>query len=222
MVHLKKVSKTYNGMAGKVPALIDIDLQIAKGESVAIVGKSGSGKSTLLNILSGIDRSEQGEVFVNNSHIHQMNESELAQWRGENVGIVFQSFQLIPTLSALDNVRYPMDLVNIIPKKERMKRAMELLSEVGLADKVKKFPNELSGGEVQRVGIARAIANDPVLILADEPTGNLDTNTGDQIYSLFSKLSQAGKNIIIVTHDMLNTKHFHRTIVMKDGRIQTN
>ncbi|GHN01826.1 ABC transporter ATP-binding protein [Cytophagales bacterium WSM2-2] len=222
MIQLTKVCKTYNGMAGQVPALIDIDIQIQKGESVAIVGKSGSGKSTLLNILSGIDRSDSGEVSIAGSSINTMGEEALARWRGQNVGIVFQSFQLIPTLCAIDNVRYPMDLVKTVPKKTRAERAMHLLAEVGLADKAKKFPNELSGGEVQRVAIARAIANDPLLLLADEPTGNLDSSNGEQIYALFSKLSKAGKNVVVVTHDTVNAKILDRIIRVQDGRIQLN
>jgi putative ABC transport system ATP-binding protein len=219
MIQLKKVNKTYKGMAGDVHALIDTTISIAKGESTVIVGKSGSGKSTLLNIISGIDRAESGEVIINDAALHTLNENELSKWRGKNVGVVFQSFQLMPTLSALDNVLFPMDLVNIIPKNKRKERAKKLLADVGLGDKVNKFPNELSGGEIQRVAIARALANDPPIILADEPTGNLDSKTGDQIYGLFQSLIDMGKNLVIVTHENVSSRNFAKLITIKDGEI---
>ena len=219
MIQLEKVNKIYKGMAGDVHALIDADLTIAKGESTVIVGKSGSGKSTLLNIISGIDRAETGEVIVNGTPLHTLGENELSKWRGKNVGVVFQSFQLIPTLSALDNVLFPMDLVNIIPKKQRRERAKKLLTDVGLGDKVNKFPNELSGGEIQRVAIARSLANDPPIVLADEPTGNLDSKTGDQIYGLFQSLIEMGKNLVIVTHENVGSRNFAKCITIKDGEI---
>jgi putative ABC transport system ATP-binding protein len=219
MIQLKKVNKTYKGMAGDVHALIDTTISIAKGESTVIVGKSGSGKSTLLNIISGIDRAESGEVIINDAPLHTLNENELSKWRGKNVGVVFQSFQLMPTLSALDNVLFPMDLVNIIPKNKRKERAKKLLADVGLGDKVNKFPNELSGGEIQRVAIARALANDPPIILADEPTGNLDSKTGDQIYGLFQSLIDMGKNLVIVTHENVSSRNFAKLITIKDGEI---
>ena len=219
MIQLEKVNKIYKGMAGDVHALIDADLTIAKGESTVIVGKSGSGKSTLLNIISGIDRAETGEVIINGTPLHTLGENELSKWRGKNVGVVFQSFQLIPTLSALDNVLFPMDLVNIIPKKQRRERAKKLLTDVGLGDKVNKFPNELSGGEIQRVAIARSLANDPPIVLADEPTGNLDSKTGDQIYGLFQSLIEMGKNLVIVTHENVGSRNFAKCITIKDGEI---
>ena len=219
MIQLDKVNKIYKGMAGDVHALIDADLTIAKGESTAIVGKSGSGKSTLLNIISGIDRAETGEVIINGTPLHTLGENELSKWRGKNVGVVFQSFQLIPTLSALDNVLFPMDLVNVIPKKQRKERAKKLLTDVGLGDKVNKFPNELSGGEIQRVAIARSLANDPPIVLADEPTGNLDSKTGDQIYGLFQSLIEMGKNLVIVTHENVGSRNFSKLITLKDGEI---
>ena len=219
MIQLDKVNKIYKGMAGDVHALIDADLTIAQGESTVIVGKSGSGKSTLLNIISGIDRAETGEVIINGTPLHTLGENELSKWRGKNVGVVFQSFQLIPTLSALDNVLFPMDLVNVIPKKQRKERAKKLLTDVGLGDKVNKFPNELSGGEIQRVAIARSLANDPPIVLADEPTGNLDSKTGDQIYGLFQSLIEMGKNLVIVTHENVSSRNFSKLITLKDGEI---
>ena len=219
MIELKKVNKIYKGLAGEVYALIDADLAIARGESTVIVGKSGSGKSTLLNIISGIDRAETGEVIINGTSLHSLGENELSKWRGRNVGIVFQSFQLMSTLSALDNVLFPMDLVNVIPKKQRNERARKLLTDVGLGDKVNRFPNELSGGEIQRVAVARALANDPPIILADEPTGNLDSKTGDQIYGLFQSLIEMGKNLVIVTHENVSSRNYAKLVTIKDGEI---
>lgn len=221
MIKLNKINKIYDSLAGKVHALRDTDLQINKGESVAIIGKSGSGKSTLLNIISGIDRPEGGTIEVAGVALNELNESELAAWRGQNVGIVFQFYQLFPTLSALDNVLFSMDLVNVIPKKERKARALHLLEQVELSDKAKKFPNELSGGEKQRVAIARALANDPPIVVADEPTGNLDSKTGEQIHQLFQALHDAGKTIIIVTHENLSERRFDRVIPIKDGSLMT-
>jgi putative ABC transport system ATP-binding protein len=222
MIRLKSVYKTYTGMAGKVPALLDINIDIKKGESVAVVGKSGSGKSTLMNIFSGIDRCDKGEVVVAEAPLHSLDEKALSVWRGQNVGIVFQSYQLIPTLSAIDNVRYPMDLVKKIPKNERHERAIFLLTQVGLGNKTQKFPNELSGGEMQRVAIARALANDPEIILADEPTGNLDSQTGESIYSIFLQMAGAGKTVVIVTHDNANAKMLSRMIKVRDGSIEND
>jgi putative ABC transport system ATP-binding protein len=217
MIYLKKVNKTYQGLAGPVHALINVDLKIAKGENVVIIGKSGSGKSTLLNIISGIDRAEEGELVINGTSLHTLKENELAKWRGKNVGVVFQSYQLIPTLSALDNVLFPMDLVHAIPSRDRKSRAVQLLTDVGLGDKIKKFPNELSGGEGQRVAIARALANDPAIVIADEPTGNLDSKTSDQIYELFATLKTRGKNLVIVTHEHVRERNFDRVLLMQDG-----
>lgn len=219
MIELKKVNKTYAGLAGNVHALVDVDMRVEKGESTVIIGKSGSGKSTLLNVISGIDRPESGEIFVAGTGLHNLRESELAQWRGKNIGVVFQSYQLIPTLSAIDNVIFPMDLVKQIPVAARRKRAADLLTDVGLGDKLKKFPNELSGGEAQRVAIARALANDPAIVMADEPTGNLDSKTSDQIYALFTLLKQQGKNLIVVTHEQRRERSFDRAFRMQDGII---
>ncbi|MDX1940207.1 MAG: ABC transporter ATP-binding protein [Saprospiraceae bacterium] len=221
MIELNKINKFYNSLAGKVHALRDTDLTIQQGEMIAIIGKSGSGKSTLLNVISGIDRPESGEVLVNGTSLNNLNESALAAWRGQNVGIVFQFYQLFPTLSAMDNVLFSMDLVNVIPKKERKARAMDLLAQVELSDKAKKFPNELSGGEKQRVAIARALANDPPIVVADEPTGNLDSTTGEHIHRLFQSLNEMGKTVIIVTHENLSERRFDRVIPIKDGSLMT-
>jgi putative ABC transport system ATP-binding protein len=219
MIHLKNINKTYKGIAGDVHALIDVDLELSRGESAAIIGKSGSGKSTLLNTISGIDRPESGELIINGTSLPTLSENELARWRGKNIGIVFQNYQLIPTLSAIDNILFAMDLVNVIKPSERRKRAIALLESVDLGTKSKKFPNELSGGEGQRVAIARALANDPPIVIADEPTGNLDSKTGEQIYSLFTDLRALGKNIIIVTHERVAERKFDQVITMQDGQL---
>lgn len=219
MIQLKKVNKTYHGLAGPVHALIDVDLFVSKGESLLVVGKSGSGKSTLLNVISGIDRAEGGTLEVGDTNMMKLTESDLARWRGRNVGIVFQSYQLVPTLSVLDNIIFPMDLVNAIPKKERKERAECLLGEVGLVAKAKKYPTELSGGEAQRVAIARAMANDPGILIADEPTGNLDSATGEQIYQLFKQQQVKGKNLIVVTHELDRERSFDRVVYMQDGKL---
>jgi putative ABC transport system ATP-binding protein len=220
MIQLKKINKIYDGLAGKVHALKNVDLSIEEGEKVVIIGKSGSGKSTLLNVISGIDRPESGEIMIKGESLNTLNESRLAQWRGKNIGIVFQFYQLLPTLSAMDNVLFAMDLVSVIPANKRKERAAHLLDQVGLGHKLKKFPNELSGGEVQRVAIARALANDPPILIADEPTGNLDTATGNQIYHLFNRLSAQGKTLIIVTHENISERNFDRVIHITDGILQ--
>jgi putative ABC transport system ATP-binding protein len=221
MIKLSNVNKTYKSSAGDVKALVNVNLELDDSESAFVIGRSGSGKSTLLNILSGIDRVDTGEVVINGTSLRSLSENDLALWRGKNIGVVFQNYQLISTLSAIDNVLFPMDLVGAISKSDRRKRATMLLENVGLGDKIKKFPNELSGGEGQRVAIARALANDPQIIVADEPTGNLDTKTGDQIYELFGRLKSAGKNLIIVTHEHLREKNFDRVLTMEDGVLST-
>ncbi len=219
MISLQKLNKIYTGLAGPVHALKDVDLEIDQGENVVVIGKSGSGKSTLLNIISGIDRPTAGVVKVLDQDLHLLSENDLALWRGRNIGIVFQFYQLLPTLTALDNVRFAMGLVNKIPRKARKRLSLEYLAEVGLSDKVRKFPNELSGGERQRVAIARALANDPQILIADEPTGNLDSNTGAQIGHLFDKLSGQGKTIITVTHASIDTEKFDKVIQISDGNL---
>jgi putative ABC transport system ATP-binding protein len=194
-------------------------LTISKGENVVIVGKSGSGKSTMLNIISGIDRPTSGKVEVDGMDLNRLKENELALWRGKNVGIVFQFYQLLPTISAIDNVLFAMSLVNKIPGHERYKKAKRLMKEVGLEDKITKFPNELSGGERQRVAIARSLSNTPTLIIADEPTGNLDSKTGLQIEGLFKKLNDNGTTLLTVTHANIEKKDYDRIIHIEDGII---
>jgi len=183
LIDLRDVVKTYETGAGGVTVLRDITLQMRPGEFVGVVGPSGSGKSTLLNMITGIDRPTSGEVFVGGEAVHTLSENRLARWRGRNVGVVFQFFQLLPTLTILENVMLPMDFCNVYRRRERKQRAMYLLEQVGIADHAHKLPCALSGGEQQRAAIARALANDPPLIVADEPTGNLDTSTADELFA---------------------------------------
>lgn len=217
MIQLHNINKIYQGIGSDVHALKNTNLKIGKGESVVLVGKSGSGKSTLLNIISGIDRPTSGEITVNEQNLNDFDENQLARWRGRNVGIVFQFYQLLPTLSALDNILFAMSLVDEIPPRERIENAREYLDQVGLMSKEKKFPNELSGGERQRVAIARALANQPSLIIADEPTGNLDSKTGAQIDQLFKTLNQNGTTLLTVTHADIGDKNYHKVFHLDDG-----
>jgi putative ABC transport system ATP-binding protein len=220
LVAVNNVSKQFSVASGYYTALKDINLQISSGQMVAIVGKSGSGKSTLLNMLTGIDHPSDGAVVINGVEIHALDESRLATWRGANIGIVFQFFQLIPTLSILDNIQLAMDFVNKIPKKERRQRALNLLRLVDIASHADKFPSALSGGEQQRAAIARALANDPPILIADEPTGNLDSHTARDIQNLFVQLAQTGKTIIVVTHEDVSSAGYDRVLTLKDGMLQ--
>jgi len=219
IIDLRNVSKNYKTAVGDYPALKAIDLCIEAGEFVSIIGKSGSGKSTLLNMITGIDRPTQGEVYVNGTAVHEMGENRMARWRGKNLGIVFQFFQLLPTISVIENVMLPMDFCRTYPLREREKRALGLLEMVELADHAYKLPTALSGGQQQRVAIARALANDPPVVIADEPTGNLDSKTAEAVFTLFNSLVSQGKTIIIVTHDSGLAKRTHRTALIADGEI---
>ncbi len=219
LIDLRNVVKTYQTGAGEVTVLKGISLQVRAGEFVSVVGPSGSGKSTLLNMITGIDRPTQGEVFVEGQAIHTMGENQLARWRGRHIGVVFQFFQLLPTLTIVENVMLPMDFCNVYRRRERRERAMALLEMVGIADHADKLPNTLSGGEQQRAAIARALANDPPLVVADEPTGNLDTATANEILALFEQLVAQGKTLLIVTHDVNLSARTQRTIHLLDGRI---
>ena len=216
-IQFKQVSKWFESAAGRFDAIRNIDLTIGKGEYVAIVGKSGSGKSTLLNMLTGIDHPSQGTVSINSSEIHTLDESRLAAWRGANIGIVFQFFQLIPTLSISENLLLAMDFVNVIPKQERKQRAAALLAQVDISQHAAKLPAALSGGQQQRAAIARALANDPPILVADEPTGNLDSKTAESIQSLFVELVGKGKTVIVVTHENLSTTKYDRIFMLNDG-----
>lgn len=216
---LKQVSRWHTSGAGQVPALQDIDLEIAQGEHLAIVGKSGSGKTTLLNMLTGIDRPSRGQIHINDTPVHVLEESELATWRGRNIGIVFQFFQLIPTLTVLENILLAMDLVGKVPQEDRESKAVALLRQVGIAGHADKLPAALSGGEQQRAAIARAMANDPPILVADEPTGNLDSQNAAAIHHLFTELSASGKTVLVVTHEQDLAARYDRIIHLKDGRI---
>ena len=218
-IQFKRVSKWFESAAGRFDALRNIDLSIGQGEYVAIVGKSGSGKSTLLNMLTGIDHPSQGMVTINATEVHTLDESRLATWRGANIGIVFQFFQLIPTLSIVENLLLAMDLVNVIPKKERRQRAEALLLQVGIAPHANKLPASLSGGEQQRAAIARALANNPPILVADEPTGNLDSKTAIAVQSLFVELVGSGKTVIVVTHENVSNTKYDRIITLNDGAV---
>jgi ABC-type lipoprotein export system ATPase subunit len=219
MIDLRSVDKYYQSAAGDYHALKSIDLCICAGEFVSIIGKSGSGKSTLLNMITGIDRPTTGEVYVNGTAIHEMSENQLAGWRGDNLGIIFQFFQLLPALNLKQNVILPMDLAGKYKSHERRERAEHLLEMVGLADQMQKLPSMVSGGQQQRAAIARALANNPPVLIADEPTGNLDSKTAATVFALFNQLVAEGKTVIIVTHDSSLAKHAHRTALIADGEI---
>jgi putative ABC transport system ATP-binding protein len=220
MISLHQVSKTYEKPAGKFSALRDVDLEIRPGEFVGVVGKSGSGKSTLLNMVAGIDRPSSGSVAVAGTEIQGLSENKLAAWRGRSVGFVFQFFQLLPTLTAVENVMLPMDFAKAIPLKERRKRALALLERVAVAGQADKLPATLSGGEQQRVAIARALANEPPLVLADEPTGNLDSVTATAILDLFRYMANEGTTVVIATHEADIARVIDRRVEISDGKVQ--
>ena len=219
MIDLRSLDKYYHSAAGDYHALKSIDLCICAGEFVSIIGKSGSGKSTLLNMITGIDRPTTGEVYVNGTAIHTLNENQLAIWRGGNLGIIFQFFQLLPALNLLQNVILPMELAGKYSPRERRPRAEYLLDLVGLREHQHKLPSMISGGQQQRAAVARALANDPPLLIADEPTGNLDSKTAETVFALFNDLVAQGKTVIIVTHDSSLAKRAHRTALIADGEI---
>jgi ABC-type lipoprotein export system ATPase subunit len=219
LIDLRGLTKTYETPLGPFPALRGIDLQIRRGEFLSVVGKSGSGKSTLINMFTGIDHPSAGEIVVAGTFIRELNEGQMAQWRGRTMGIVFQFFQLLPALTLAENVMLPMDLCQIHPPGERYDRALALLEQVGLAEDAHRFPSAVSGGQQQRAAIARALANDPAIIVADEPTGNLDSRAAEAIFSLFERSAAAGKTVVMVTHDDELAARAPRTIVLADGLI---
>jgi putative ABC transport system ATP-binding protein len=219
LIELRQVTKTFESKAGVFTALKQVDLCINEGEFVAISGKSGSGKSTLLNMLAGIDRPTSGEVIVSNTSVHTLNESQTAVWRGKTIGVVFQFFQLLPTLTVIENVMLPMDFCHIYSFRERQPRAMQLLERVGMAQHATKLPSALSGGEQQRVALCRALANNPPIIVADEPTGNLDSQTTDAVLALFGELVQDGKTVIMVTHEQNRIPRLTQKVILSDGAI---
>ena len=225
LIDLRDVIKTYETGAGDVTVLRDITLKVERGEFISVVGPSGSGKSTLLNMITGIDRPTEGQVFVGGEAVHKLNENQLARWRGRNVGFIFQFFQLLPTLTILENVMLPMDFCRVYKRRERKGQAMALLELVDIADQAHKLPSALSGGQQQRAAIARALANDPLLVVADEPTGNLDTTTANEVFELFESLVDQGKTLLVVTHDRSLSGRTERVLHILDGRLhrdQTN
>jgi ABC-type lipoprotein export system ATPase subunit len=219
MIDLRGLTKVYQTPVGPFPALRGIDLQVAPGEFIAVVGKSGSGKSTLINMFTGIDHPTDGEIVVAGRRVRELNEGQMAEWRGRTMGIVFQFFQLLPTLTIAENVMLPMDLAGAYRSSERRERAFHLLEQVGLEDDGHKFPATVSGGQQQRAAIARALANDPAIVVADEPTGNLDTQAAETVFNLFETLAAAGKTIVMVTHDDELAERASRTVVLADGVI---
>jgi putative ABC transport system ATP-binding protein len=219
LIRLKEVVKDYPSSAGPVRALDRINLDIYPGELIGVIGKSGAGKTTLVNMVTGTDTITSGEVLVSGLSIHQLGESRLALWRGRNMGVIYQSFQLLPALSLLDNIMLPMDFCGLYHPKRSRQRAMELLREVELEEHAHKRPSDISGGQQQRVAIARALANDPDILVADEPTGRLDSVTAETIFQLFEQLVRRGKTILMVTHDQSLAQRMERVLVITDGRI---
>lgn len=222
VIRLEAITKTYQTGATQFSALRSIDLSVRSGGFISIVGKSGSGKSTLLNILSAIDTPTSGKAIINGHNIVSEKSTSIDAWRGKNIGLVFQFFQLMPTLTVLENVMLPMDFCDEISRSERRIRARNLLEKVMLIDKENMFPSTLSGGEKQRVAIARSLANEAPIILGDEPTGNLDSKTAATIYQLFEELNREGKTIIIVSHDPSSQNYTRRTINIADGSITSD
>jgi putative ABC transport system ATP-binding protein len=217
LIECRGLVKTYHSPAGDFPALKDIDLQVDTGEFVAVIGKSGSGKSTLVNMITGIDRPTAGAILVGDTSIGTLSEGKLAQWRGRTIGVIFQFFQLLPTLTVIENVMLPMDFCHMYSMRERRERAMHLLEQVDVAEHAYKLPSAVSGGQQQRVAIARALANDPPILAADEPTGNLDSKTAESVFRLFEGLVEQGKTILMVTHDRDLSRRATRTIMLSDG-----
>lgn len=219
LIELRSVIKVYNSMADSVTALNGIDLQIFQGEFLVVTGKSGSGKTTLVNMVTGLDRSTSGEIWVDGEPLHEFGSERAAKLRGRTMGVVFQSFELLPTLTVLQNVMLPMDFARRYSRSEQRKRAMNLLEQVDIADHAKKLPTALSGGQQQRLSIARAMANNPAILVADEPTGSLDSATANAVVDIFKKLAQEGKTIFLVTHDRDIAKRGSRMITLSDGEI---
>jgi len=219
LIQLRQLVKTYSTTAGDFPALKGISTSFYGGEFVAIMGKSGSGKSTLLNMITGIDIPTSGQVIIRGTHVHELSESAMAKWRGRNLGIVFQFYQLLPMLSMLENTMLPMDFCDTYAPSERPERAMALLELVGLEKVADKMPTAISGGEQQRAAMARALANDPPIIVADEPTGNLDTRSADSVMKIFERLVQQGKTVLMVTHEISLSRRASRVLMLSDGKI---
>ena len=220
IIELRRLYKSYHTPAGKMPALRGLDLMIAQGEFIAVRGKSGAGKSTLINMITGIDQPDSGEIVIAGTDVHHLSEDARARWRGLNLGVVFQFFQLLPSINLIKNVTIPMEFCGVFTPKERRERALHILDQVGLADHVYKRPSEISGGQQQRVAVARALANDPPILVADEPTGNLDSRTSDEIMDLFEGMVTQGKTLLIVTHDKSVATRAARQVNIVDGIIE--
>lgn len=220
LIDLCRIVKVYQTPAGDLFALKDVDLQVYPGEFVTVVGKSGAGKSTLINVITGIDRPTSGQITIGGTPVHSLNEDQLARWRGNNLGVVFQFFQLLPNLNLIENISMAMDVCNTYPVREHKKRALELLDQVGIAEHAYKIPAKISGGQQQRVAIARALANDPPVIVADEPTGNLDERTAGEIFDLFERLVGQGRTLLVVTHDREIAARATRQVEIADGKLQ--
>ena len=219
LIRISNLIKDYSSGTGKLSALKNIDLEVHPGEFLAITGKSGSGKTTLINMITGVDRITSGEVWVDEMPLHQMRENQLAKWRGRNMGIIYQSFYLMSSLSLIDNVLLPVDLCGLYRNGDSRRRALQLLTDVELEDHAYKPPSAISGGQQQRVAIARALANDPPIIIADEPTGRLDSVTAETIFQIFLSLQEQGKTILMVTHDRDLAQRASRTLEITDGEI---
>lgn len=216
---LRQVVKVYRSIGGEVTALDGIDLQVRQGEFVVLQGRSGSGKTTLVNCTTGLDRCTAGEIVVAGTRVHELGPERASRWRRRNVGVVFQSFELLPTLTALENVMLPMDFAGSFSHVHQSRRALELLDAVEIAEHAKKVPAALSGGQQQRLAIARAMANDPPILVADEPTGSLDSATAEAVLKVFDRLVDAGKTVLMVTHDPDVAAHASRTLTIADGRL---
>jgi len=220
LIRLVQVSKAYLTAAGAFTVLEGVNLSIAAGEFVAITGKSGAGKTTLVNMITGTDPLSAGEVWVGQVNVHQLNESRRALWRGHNLGVIYQSFHLMPNLNLLDNVMLPMDLCGRYRPRQSRARALELLRQVELETHAGKLPSEISGGQQQRVAIARALANDPPVLVADEPTGRLDSVTAEVIFEIFLRLAAQGKTVVMVTHDLVLAQRASRLLYIRDGQVR--
>jgi ABC-type lipoprotein export system ATPase subunit len=218
-IEISGLSKMYKTPAGDFPALRCIDIRFDLGELVAVIGKSGSGKSTFINCLSGIDNPSSGSIRIGDTYLEKLNENQMADWRGRNLGVIFQFFQLLPTLTVLENIMLPLEITHRLPRREWRPYAHKLLEKVGLEEQADKLPAALSGGQQQRVAIARALVNDPPLIIADEPTGNLDSAMAEEVFQLFRKLVLEGKTILMVTHDDDFARRVDRTVIIADGQV---
>jgi putative ABC transport system ATP-binding protein len=220
LIRMVNVVKEYHSLSGPIKALKGINLEINRGEFWVITGRSGSGKTTLINLLTGLDQVTSGEIYVDNIAVHRFNQEQSAKWRGQNVGVVFQSFHLIPQLTALQNITLPMDFARKGSLEQRKERGLELLKQVDIEEHAYKLPSQVSGGQQQRIAIARSLVNDPVLVVADEPTGSLDSKTAQSVFQIFEKLAEDGKTVIMVTHDSDFAKKAKHALVLDDGYIR--